>query len=114
MEGKARVRLSFVVDAPGYGLPKEAELEFVEWYHRTAQGWLRERYVFEYRPVGSRRAHHFGQPGLEAAHQHCEPPGQRSDAHYADYERLLRPAAEELGSLLASREPIDCRGLRTL
>lgn len=112
-DGRTDVRVRFLVEAPGYGLPELAGFEYVEWYHRTAQGWRRERYKFEYRPLDSRRAHHMA-IGPAAPHQHCEPPGSRSRTHYADDERLLIPTARELGDLLASGRPIDCRGLRRL
>ena len=109
-----RVRISFVVAAPGYELPTEAVFEFHEWYRRSDEGWLRERYSYEYRPAESRKAHHLGHPGLRRAHQHCEPRGRRSRLHYDDHERLLRPTAEELGALHASGKPIECGGLRRL
>jgi hypothetical protein len=108
------MRVSFKVDAPGYGLPTEAIFEFREWYQRTAQGWLRQRYAYEYRPGSGRKAHHMGHPGLRRAHQHCEPPGASTGTHYEDHERLLEPTAEELGALHARRRPIDCRELRPL
>lgn len=112
--GSASVHVSFVVDAPGYGLPTAAVFEFSEWFHRSDQGWLRERYAYEYRPLDSRKAHHMGHSGVTGPHQHCEPPGRRASAHYGDHERLLRPTAEELATVFARRRPIDCRGLRRL
>ncbi|MEK7862013.1 MAG: hypothetical protein AAB295_01975 [Chloroflexota bacterium] len=112
-EGRVDVRTRFLVAAPGYGLPKQADFEFVEWYRRTAQGWLRLRYRFEYRPVNSRRAHHMA-VGPAVPHQHCEPPGRRSKTHYVDDERLLLPTARELGDLFVYQRAIDCRGLRRL
>lgn len=112
-DGRVDVRIRFLVEAPGHGLPKRADIEFVEWYRRTAQGWLRMRYKFEYRPADSRRAHHMA-VGPAAPHQHCEPPGRRSRTHYADDERLLLPTARDLGSLFVSQEVIDCRGLQRL
>src|SRR5579859_5637516 len=87
-EGRVDVRTRFLVEAPGYGLPTQADFEFVEWYRRTTQGWLRLRYKFEYRPADGRRAHHLA-VGPADPHQHCEPPGRRSKTHYADDERLL-------------------------
>lgn len=111
-EGDAARRVRFLIDAPGWGLPPAATFEFVEWFDRTAQGWLRVRYKFEYRPTSSRRAHH--QHGREGFHQHCEPPGRRFPRHYADDERLLLPTLEAFAELYASGEPIRCTGLRML
>jgi len=113
-DGRANVRVAFSVEAPGYGLPHDATFELAEWYRRTDQGWLRRRYKFEYRPRSSRKAHHMGHRGSRRPHLHCAPPGRPSRAHYEDHERLLRPTAEELGSLHLSGRPIDCRGLRRL
>ena len=110
--GIRRRDLSFVVTAPGYGMPLVATFEFRERYRRMAAGWLREAYVFEYRPLSpkSRRAHH--EHGTWGIHQHCEPPGKSSDEHYQDVERLLEPTAEELAGLYDRGEQIRCLGLR--
>ena len=113
-DGATDVRVRFTVEAPGYGEPLEATFEYCEWFHATAEGWLRRRYKFEYRPTGSRKAYHHGHAGGWGAHQHCEPPGRTSGNHYADYERVLLQAVEEFGRLYASETPIVCFGLRRL
>lgn len=113
-DGSTDIRVSFVVEAPGYGEQLEAVFEYCEWFHPTTQGWLRQRYRFEYRPNGSRKAYHHGHSGGWGTHQHCEPPGRRSGNHYADYERVLQQAAEEFGRLYARPTPISCFGLRRL
>lgn len=65
----ARCAVSFEVAAPGYGADTVAEFMYRERYHRTAEGWLREAYLYEYRAFGSRAAHH--QHGGWGIHQHC-------------------------------------------
>jgi hypothetical protein len=107
-----RRRVSFLVAAPGYGAPTVAIFEYRERYRRMAEGWLREAYAFEYRPVTprSRRAHH--QHGTWGIHQHCEPPGEHSREHYEDVERLLELTLEEFGGMYERAELIRCVGLR--
>ncbi len=113
-DGRSRLRLSFVVDAPGYGEPTEAVFEFHEWYQRTRDGWMRDRYSYEFRPRRGRRAHHMGHAGLPRPHQHCEVSATPTGVHYEDYERLLRPVVDELAALYASGRAVDCAGLRPL
>lgn len=111
-DGDASRRVRFLVDAPGFGLPTVAVFEFVEWFDRTAQGWLRVRYKFEYRPAASRKAHHHH--GSWGFHQHCEPPGRASTDHYEDDERLIMQTVDAFTQLYASGQPIQCVGLRKL
>ncbi len=111
-EGKRQRNISFFVSVPGYGLPTAARLDYRERYKRSAQGWLRDAYAFEYRTSApkSRRAHH--QHVGWGIHQHCEPPGRVSSVHYADLERLLLPTHEEFAGLYERAEPVRCLGLR--
>ena len=111
-EGKRQRNVAFVVDVPGYGVPTAATLEYRERYMRSAQGWLRDAYVFEYRIAAprSRRAHH--QHVGWGSHQHCEPAGKTSDEHFEDVERLLLPTHEDFSGAYDRAEPILCLGLR--
>jgi hypothetical protein len=109
-EGTRQRNVAFVVDVPGYGVPTVATFEYRERFKRSAQGWLRDAYVFEYRTAAprTRRAHHEHAP--EGIHQHCEPPGRPSRAHYADVERLLLPTHEDFAGLYDRGGPIRCLG----
>jgi len=112
-DGGTRQRnMAFVVDVPGYGVPSAATLEYRERYKRSAQGWLRDSYVFEYRTAAprSRQAHH--QHVGWGIHQHCEPPDGTSQEHDEDVERLLLPTHEDFSGLYERGEPIRCLGLR--
>lgn len=111
-DGRNGCRVHFLVDAPGRGQPTIARFEFVEWYDRSREGWLRTRYKFEYRPLDSRKAHH--DHGPWSFHQHCAAPGKPNTDHFADDERLLLPTAELLFEAYARSEPIWCGGLRKL
>lgn len=102
----------FLLEAPGFGQPTVAVFEFVEWFDKTAQGWLRVRYKFKYRPAASRKAHH--QHASWGFHQHCEPPGRVSTDHYQDDERLIMQTVDAFTQLYASGQPIQCVGLRKL
>jgi len=110
--GRRRRNVAFVVDVPGYGIRTVATLEYRERYKRSAQGWLRDRYVFEYRTPSprSRRAHH--EHVGWGIHQHCEPPGITSLEHYQDVERLLLATHEDFARLLDRGEPVRCLGLK--
>jgi hypothetical protein len=111
-EGTARRSVAFVVHVPGYGVPTAATLEYRERYKRSAQGWLRDGYAFEYRTAAprSRRAHH--EHVGWGIHQHCESPENRSPEHYEDVERLLLQTHEDFTRLYDSGEPIRCLGLK--
>jgi len=113
-EGKRRRNVGFRVDVPGYGLPTVLILDYRERYKRSAEGWLRDSYAFEYRTPAprSRRAHH--QHVGWGIHQHCEPPGTPSAEHYADVERLLLQTHEDFASLHDRAEPVRCLGLRRM
>ncbi|HUG06937.1 MAG TPA: hypothetical protein VMQ78_10360 [Candidatus Limnocylindria bacterium] len=110
--GKRQRNVAFVVDVPGYGFPTAATLEYRERYKRSAQGWLRDAYAFEYRTAEppSRRAHH--QHVGWGIHQHCEPIGKKSDEHFEDVERLLLPTHEDFSGFYDRAEPILCLGLK--
>ena len=105
-------RVSFLVNAPGWGAVTTTVFDYREEYQRTDQGWLRTRYVFEYRTIDprSRRAHH--RHGVWDIHQHCEPPGRPSGEHYTDVERLLQATHEAFARVYELSAPIVCSGLR--
>ncbi|MEP6694110.1 MAG: hypothetical protein ABJB39_05660 [Chloroflexota bacterium] len=111
-EGRRRRNIGFLLKVPGYGLPTAALLDYRERYKRSAQGWLRDSYVFEYRTPAprSRRAHH--QHVGWGIHQHCEPPGIASTAHHADHERLLLSTHLDFIGLYERSEPVRCLGLK--
>jgi len=112
--GQARRSINFLVEVPGYGLPTAATLDYREEFKRSAQGWLRYAYIYEYRTAAprSRRAHH--QHGAWGIHQHCEPPDVISHEHYDDVERLLLPTHEDFAELIDRSEPVRCLGLRRM
>lgn len=110
-----RRSISFTAVAPGYGLPREATFEYRERYRRITAGWLRETYVYEYRPASSpsRRAHHEHQP--YGVHQHCREASRTEvSSHYEDRSRSLEETHEDFERLYLDREPIRCDGLRPL
>jgi hypothetical protein len=107
-------RVLFRTDAPGYGLPVEATLEYRERYRRIARGWQRERYFYEYRrPSDGRIAYHDHPPlGL---HQHChEHDASQRTRHFIDHPRTLEETHERFAEIHLHRVPIDCGGLRPL
>ena len=107
-----RIRLR--AQPPGHGLPSTTVFEYRERYRRVAGGWLRERYLYEYRPhrTRERRAHHDHPPlGL---HQHCRSMSATETGHYADRMRLLEEVHEEFSLLYLTAAPIDCAGLLPL
>jgi hypothetical protein len=112
--GKRRRNIGFLVSVPGYGSPTAAVLDYRERYKRSAEGWVRDSYAFEYRTSSprSRRAHH--QHIGWGIHQHCEPPGSASSTHYADLERLLLPTHEDFAGLHDRAEGVRCLGLKPL
>ena len=107
--------ISFVLEAPGYGLPTRAVLEYRERYRRTRAGWLRNLYVYEYRPQPppSRRAHHDHEP--QGVHRHCRE-ARRPEAHrhYEDRPRLLEQTHEEFAAQFIDGVEIRCAGLLPL
>jgi hypothetical protein len=108
-----RRSISFTVVAPGHGLPREATFEYRERYRRIAEGWLREAYLYEYRPASSpsRRAHHEHRP--YGVHQHCRQAFRREvSSHYEDRLRSVEETHEDFERLYFDREPIRCDGLR--
>lgn len=112
---RASRSVSFTVNAPGYGLPREATFEYRERYRRTDEGWLREAYEYEYRPQPppSRRAHHDHRP--YGVHQHChEASFSRPRSHYLDRARLLEEVHEAFEHLYAEGGPVQCAGLHPL
>jgi hypothetical protein len=110
-----RRTISFRADAPGYGAASRAVFEYRERYRRIAPGWIRDRYVYEFRPEPQRvrRAYHDHPP--RGVHQHCrDRSGPEAHSHYVDRERLLEEAHEEFIALFFGGVPIDCGGLRPL
>jgi len=108
----ARRHVSFLLSIPGYQDLTEAIIEYHERYRRSREGWIRDAYLFEYRPQRprSRKAHH--QHGAWGVHQHCEAPGRPSTEHYADHERLLDVTHDEFIRIHVSGDPVRCVGLR--
>ena len=103
--------LSLEVALPGWGLPVEARLVFVERYVRRQGGWELTEYAYEYqrepRPSG-RKAHHWHE-GI--FHAHCvDPRSPRAVAHYRDVQVDLLEAADEFLAIHLRGE-VDCSGL---
>lgn len=104
-------RLHLQVALPGWGLPLEATLVFVERYARRRGGWELTDYTYDYhrepRPSG-RRAHHWHDGIL---HAHCEDPRRpRDPVHFRDVPVDLLEAAGDFVTLHLRGE-IDCSGL---
>lgn len=99
------------VALPGWGLPIEASLVFIERYVRGRGGWEMTGYKYDYhrepRPSG-RKAHHW-HDGI--VHAHCVDP-RRPDApsHFRDVPVGLLEAAGEFEAIHLRGE-IDCSGL---
>lgn len=103
--------LRFELALPGWDLPVEATLVFVEWYLPRAEGWELTGYTYDYlrepRPAG-RKAHHW-HDGI--VHAHCvDPLDPRPVAHFRDVQVDLLEAAAEFLAVHLRRE-IDCSGL---
>lgn len=108
---RGRRLLRIEVALPGWGLPKDGRLAFIERYVRSTDVWELTGYTYDYhrepRPSG-RKAHHWHDGILRA---HCEDPRQgRGVDHYRDVRVGLLEAAEELSTIHLSGE-VDCSGL---
>lgn len=112
LEDRQGRAIELLAEAPGHGLPRRAVFSYRERYRRVGQGWLRERYLYEYRQEPpSRRAHHDHPP--RGVHQHCrEPMRPELHRHYEDRERLIEEAHEEFTHMYLAAAPIECGGLR--
>lgn len=116
-EEHARTRAtSFYVEIPDPQSGVTTTFDYREEFERVEGGWLRSRYVYEFRrsqPKGaklhSRRAHH--EHGIWKVHQHCQTPASQRSAHYRDVERLLQATHEIFERLFADAVPIECSGL---
>lgn len=103
--------LRIEVALPGWGLPRDGTLVFIERYVRSTDVWELTGYTYDYhgepRPSG-RKAHHRHDGVL---HAHCEDPRQpRGIGHYRDVQVGLLEAAEEFSSIHLRGE-VDCSGL---
>ena len=109
-----RRRIEFQVEVPGYGLPVQATMVFVEHWRKTRGAWTRGEYAYDHhaepRPSG-RKAHHRHelQGRDQVVHAHCEDPRPAYD-HYRDVPVTLLEAAEEFALIHASGT-VACRGL---
>lgn len=107
-------KLEVRVQIPGWSLPLQATLVFIEKHVRVDGVWERYAYLYdlhvEPRPNG-RLAYHWHD---DAPHRHCEDPrAPRDDHHYEGaFFDDIRWAADELFRVAATR--ISCRGLRPL
>jgi len=110
------IRLEFEVDVPGYQLPREGTMRFIEYWTPRRRGRELMEHYFDYlrepRPSG-RKAHH--RHDVAAArgvvHAHCEDPVPRHP-HYRDVAVALLEAAEEFIAIHAGG--LHCRGLLPL
>lgn len=103
--------LEFHVAVPGFGMPLEATLVFIERYRRVRRGWELVEYLYDYhrepRPSG-RKAHHW-HDGI--FHAHClDPLRPHGIAHFRDVPVGLLEAADEFRATHLRGE-IDCSGL---
>ena len=109
--GSGRRLLHLEVTLPGWGLPAEARLVFVERYARRRGGWELTEYTYDYhrepRPSG-RKAHHWHDGIL---HARCvDPRSPRTGAHFRDVQVDLLEAADEFLAIHLRGE-VDCSGL---
>ncbi|HEX7591772.1 MAG TPA: hypothetical protein VF375_07460 [Candidatus Limnocylindrales bacterium] len=122
--GSSLATRKLVIDVfvPGQAdaIPDEAHFRYQEWWRRSALGWQRIRYDYDYFDLagGARRGYHLHPLRVgEAAIPHaiCEPAdGAGAGRHYTAHEVDLLAAHEEFEAQYASGRPIDCRGLRTV
>jgi hypothetical protein len=108
---RGRRLLRIEVALPGWGLPLDGTLVFIERSTRSGDVWELTSYTYDYhrepRPSG-RKAHHYHDGVL---HGHCDDPRQpRRIDHYRDVEVGLLEAAEEFRSIHLRGE-VDCSGL---
>lgn len=104
-------RLRFEVALPGFGLPLESTMVFIEDYRSTRRGWELVEYEYDYhrepRPSG-RKAHHW-HDGV--VHAHCEDPrNPHAFRHFRDVPVRLLEAAREFRTVHAA-DVVDCSGL---
>ena len=107
--------------APGLGpgWPDDARFRYQEWWRRSALGWVRVRYDYDYFNLlnGGRRGYHLHPLGGREAIPHAKcvlPDGTGASRHYEAHEVDLLAAHEEFEAQYASGRPIDCRDLRPL
>ena len=119
-----RIRMIFAdLVIPGQvGEPRlldEVRFHYQEWWQRSALGWLRVRYDYDYFDLvnGGRRGYHL-HPLLgrePIPHAVCVlPNGSGEDRHYFAYEVDLLAVHDEFEGQYAAGRPIDCRGLRPI
>ena len=101
------------------GLPDEARFRYQEWWRRSALGWLRVRYDYDYSDLvdGGRRGYHLHplRGPDPVPHAVCVLPDESGKGrHYVAHEIDLLAAHEELEAQYAAGRPIDCRGLRAI
>lgn len=100
-------------------LPDEVRFHYQEWWRRSALGWLRVRYDYDYLDLlnGGRRGYHLHPlKGREPVpHAVCVLPDRSGEGcHYFAYEVDLLAVHEEFEGQYAAGRPIDCRGLRPI
>lgn len=115
---RARRRLLFELDAPGYDLPTAAYFKYAEWYVRRGDEWELVKYHYDYfdRALDHRFAYHRHDVGKlgNVAHSHCGPASEDPPAHYRSYEVTLWEANEEFMDWYAGDLAVDCTGMRPL
>ncbi len=107
--------------APGLdrGWSDEARFRYQEWWRRSALGWVRVRYDYDYFDLmnGGRRGYHLHPLGGRDPVPHAKcvlPNGVGQTRHYEAHEVDLLAAHEEFEAQYAAGRPIDCRGLRPI
>lgn len=104
-----RVRVAL----PGYDLPLQATMVFVERYRRAGARWDLVRYQYDYhfepRPSG-RKAYHWHDGSF---HIHCHDPQRPGVEHYRGFAVDLLEGAREFAEIY-SRGEASCLGLHPL
>ena len=100
-------------------LPDEIRFHYQEWWRRSALGWLRVRYDYDYFDLvdGGRRGYHLHPlKGREPVpHAVCvQPDGSGQGRHFVAYEMDLLAVHEEFEGWYAAGRRVDCRGLRSV
>ena len=106
------IRLEFEVDVPGYQLPREGTMRFIEYWSPSRRGLTGTTSTTREPPSG-RKAHHRHDVATAhgVVHARCEDPVPRHP-HYRDVAIALLEAADEFIAIHAGG--LHCRGLLPL
>lgn len=115
-------KVEMTVTVPGQEgdprLPDEVLFKYEEWFRRTALGWVRVRYNYNYFDIrrGGRWGLHLhplpGHGRTSGPHMVCVwPDGRGNGKHYGAHEVELRAAHETFVTHYAEDRPVTCVNL---